>query len=277
MGLRRHIPRKNRMTLQNYMELVTPLNKYLFQVFLYNWSEPFLNKEIYDIISFNTKNNIATLVSTNLNVSIDPVKLINSGLNHLVISADGITQDIYEKYRRGGKIEKVFSNLKLIVDTKQKLGSNHPYIEWQCLVTKHNENHLSQIKQTALSKGVNEVRFGNLNFYSVKNNTSIQKEWLPKDPDYHKLAHIDNKYKKKHKLRKPCFWLWRTAILNADGGITPCCLYDTPNWGNAFDNDFISIWNNITFQEARLRSQNDKSLHTKDLICDQCTAPFIYK
>jgi MoaA/NifB/PqqE/SkfB family radical SAM enzyme len=265
------------MTLQNYIKLIDPLKKYLFQIFLFNWSEPFLNKEIYDIIDFNTRNNIATSISTNFNVQIEPEKLMNSGLEHLIISADGITQDVYEKYRRGGKLEKVFSNLKLLVDTKRKTGSLYPYIEWQCLVTKYNENQLSRIKQTALSKGANEVRFANLNFYSVKNNILLQKEWLPKNPVYNKLVHNKNSSKRKHRLRKPCFWLWRTAIVNSDGGITPCCLYDIPNWGNVHDNDFSSIWNNSLFREARQRSKNDRTLHTKVLVCDQCTAPFIYK
>ena len=127
MGLRQTINRENIMNLENYKKIVTPLRDYLFQIFLYDWGEPFLNKEIYDIISFNTAHNIGSTVSSNANIPIDPDRLVDSGLDYLIISGDGITQEVYSKYRRGGDITKVFNNVQSIVEAKKKRKTKSPF------------------------------------------------------------------------------------------------------------------------------------------------------
>ncbi len=277
MGQRHTISRKNLMNTVNYKKLITSLKKYLFQIFLYNWGEPFLNNDIYDMISFNTQNNIGSVVSTNFNIPIDPYRLIDSGLEYLIISADGVTQDVYEKYRRGGDIIKVFHNINSLVNAKKKMKTKFPFIEWQCLVTKYNEKQLQKIKETALQNGVDEVRFANINFYSTKYNASIQNEWLPENDQYRYFASDKVGKKIKNGIRKPCFWLWRGAVVNVNGGIIPCCLYDIEDWGNVFKTDFSEVWNNAIYYESRERSKNKPALHKQDIICDHCTAPFIYK
>lgn len=271
------IPRENKMNIENYKQFITPLKEYLFQVFLYDWGEPFLNKDIYDMISFNTQKDIATVVSTNFNIPVDPERLLASGLEHLIISGDGVTQDTYSKYRKGGDIEKVFQNLESLISTKKKRKVKFPFIEWQCLVTKFNESQLETIKRVALEKGVNCVRFANLNFYSTNGSKALQQEWLPNNPHYRFFESERSLRKIERGIRKPCFWLWRGPVINVNGGVTPCCLYDVPDWGNAFENDMSEVWNNEIFVEARMRSLNDPLLRTSELICDRCKAPFIYK
>ena len=278
-GLRKTIKRENKITHETFTEIISPLKNNLFQIFLYNWSEPFLNRDIYSIISTIKKSYIACTVSSNLNVPINAEKLVESKLDHLIVSADGISNDIYTLYRRGGDINKVIENIKAIVAEKKKQHSKYPYIEWQCLVHKFNENHLSQIKKKALELGANTVRFSNLNFFSVDNDSSIQAYWLPNNPKFRKLAMASTVSSPdcKKKTRKQCFWLWRSATIMCDGSVLPCCLYDMNGWGNVFNDSLINIWNNTTFTAARLRSQNRAEVNCTHLICDSCTAPFIYK
>jgi MoaA/NifB/PqqE/SkfB family radical SAM enzyme len=270
------VPRENRMTFENYRRLIEPLAPYLFQVFLYDWGEPFLNRDIYRIIGLNSQRNIGTVVSTNFNLPIDAAQCVECGLEHLIISGDGITQEVYERYRKGGRIEKVFGNLHALVAAKKKAGSRTPRIEWQCLVTRHNERQLDEIRETVLQAGADEVRFGNLNFYSAGVQPALQEEWLPRNPLYRKLAMPASALDVTRK-RRPCFWLWRTAIVNVNGGVTPCCLYDIPDWGNALDDGFPLSWNNALYREARLRSKIDPARRTQTIVCDRCTAKFIYR
>jgi len=273
MGKGKCIQRKNLMSLSNYIKLIEPIKDYVFQVSLYNWGEPFLNKDIYGIIGHNTSQNIGTVVSSNLNVAIEPERLIRSGLEHLIISADGITQAVYERYRRGGRIEVVLDNLKRIVDVRRRLNSKIPYIEWQSLVSRWNEPHLEEIKERALALGVDEVRFCNMNFYSEGNSHAAEREWLPKNPLYRDFG---ARSYKGAPMRIPCFWLWRQAIINTDGGMAPCCLFDVPDWGNLFDTPFPEVWNNKRFTEARSRYRKNAQTQGPKLICDDCTYPFIY-
>ena len=255
--------------------MIEPLKDYLFQVFLYNWGEPFLNKDIYRIIHLNTSYNIGTVVSSNLNIPIDSDKLIDCGLEHLVVSADGITQEVYEKYRVGGRIDFVFENLLNVIKTKRLKKSRFPYVEWQCLVTKWNEHQLDAIRKGALDLGVDEVRFCNINFYSAKDGSRAEDDWLPQNPIFRMNSTKD--VPSQGRMRKPCFWLWRMAVINVNGGMVPCCLFDVPDWGNIFKEPFISVWNNALFNEARMRSKGIEMGRSNKLICDSCTIPFIHR
>ena len=275
MGQRRMIQRKNVMNIENYMRIINPIKDYLLQIFLYNWGEPFLNKDIYQMIQFNTKQNIGTVVSSNLNIPIDGRRLIKTGLEHLVISGDGVTQDIYEKYRQGGNIETVFNNVRDIVKAKREAHSHNPYIEWQCLVTKHNEVYLDEIKKAALELGVNEVRFANINFFEVEDKKNAEEEWLPRNPNY-RVFSCENIARMRPK-NKPCFWLWRTAVINSDGGVVPCCVYDVPDWGNLFKEPLSTVWNNEKYTKARRGFKEGHKKNEIPLVCDSCRVPYILR
>jgi MoaA/NifB/PqqE/SkfB family radical SAM enzyme len=276
MGRREIIPRPNRMSLENYAAAVSPFQDYLFLVCLYNWGEPFFNRDIYRIIRWNTAANIATFVSSNLNLPIDAEELVRSGLEQLVISGDGITQEVYEKYRVGGSLARVLQNLAAIVEAKRRLHARLPYVEWQCLVNRHNEGQLAEVRRTVLNLGADEVRFANINFFSAPD-AAAQQEWLPQNPAYRAFAAAGSANRRKGAVRRPCPWLWRTAVVNSDGGIVPCCLFDVHDWGNVLSQPFSAIWSNELFDEARRRSQKTGGLWKRELVCDNCPAPFLYR
>ena len=119
------------------------------------------------------------------------------------------------------------------------------------------------------------MRFCNIAFYSAEDTQKAEEEWLPQKPVYRNLA---SESLSTHKgIRKACYWLWRTAVVNVNGGITPCCFFDVPDWGNTFDGAFLSVWNNEKYTEARMRSRDNSRTRKYELICDNCNVPFIYK
>ena len=273
MGRREHIQRPNIMNADNYSKIITPLKDYLFQVILYDWGEPFLNRDIYKIIEINKELNIGTIVSSNLNTDIDAKLLVESGIDYLIISADGHTQEVYSSYRVNGDLSKVINNLRNIISEKKKQKSKYPFIEWQCLVTRYSEPYLSNIQELALQEGVNTVRFSNINFYSSKDIEADKEKWLPQNKAF---RHFEQNFNHTKKKRKPCFWLWRTMVINTNGGVTPCCLFDTEDWGNVTHTSLVNLRNEGLFLEARKRSLNQPEKKNK-LICDSCNAPFIFK
>jgi MoaA/NifB/PqqE/SkfB family radical SAM enzyme len=273
MGQRKAVVRSNRMTKETYARVVGPVANRAIISFLFNWGEPFLNPDLYDIIAFNTTHGIATVVSSNLNLPIDARRLVESGCNFLVVSADGATQEVYEKYRVGGNLETVVANVEKIAAAKKLCKSKFPHIEWQCLVSRHNESTLKAVETLALKSGADSVRFANLNFYSSAAQEQAAREWLPANPSFNSLA---PRSIGPNARRRPCFWLWRTALVNPDGGLTPCCLYDIPNWADSLQAGLAAAWNAPLFREARERSiENPEKKNT--IICDTCTAPHIYR
>lgn len=274
MGKGDIIPRENKMTFLNYKKIMDPLFPYLFQIFLQNNAEPFLNSDVYKIISLNKENKVATIASSNLSLNIDSDAIVESGLNYLCVSADGITQETYSKYRVNGKLEKVLLNLQKIIEAKRKIKSKTPFIEWQVLVSKHNHSEMAAIRKKAYAMGVDFVRFSNLNFYpffDAEQRKAAQQEWLPVAPEFR--AFEDRGENLLENGRKKCFWLWRTVVVNCDGGVLPCCLYDTNEWGNLFKEPFEQIWNNNLYVRAR-NSMNIENQREK-IICDRCFAPFL--
>lgn len=276
MGRRNLIPRKNLISYDRYISLVSPIKDRLLMTFLYNWAEPFLNPEVYNIIKWNSRSNIGTIISSNLSLPIDAEEIVKSGLDYLVISGDGITQEVYEKYRVGGRLDLVLKNLSDIVAAKRKLRSKRPYIEWQCLVSKYNEFQMGEIESRIRAIGANEVRFASMNFLSLPQDVAAkeEKEWLPENPAFHEFSSANILNAAKAGRRKACYWLWRTAVVNTDGSMVPCCLFDVPGWGDAFGEGVLNVWNNKYFNTAR-GMVDCSQREGKGIICSTCTAPFI--
>lgn len=273
-GQRRNVKREQRMTLENYTKAIAPMKDYLFTVNLYNWSEPFLNPGIYDIIEYNRDNNIASYVSSNLNLKIDAERLVKSGLEHLIVSADGIEQEVYEQYRVNGRIDKVIENVKNIVEAKKKFNSKYPTIEWQLLVNKFNESTMEDTRKFVTELGVNEIRFANLNLFSSQDPVADSKKWLPESGPY---SFYNEETVKHSGKRKPCFWLWRGSVIAGDGSMLPCCLYDISGWGNSIDGNFLEQWRSGQFEKGRKLSDPKLAEEGSCSLCESCTAPFIFK
>src|ERR687889_540002 len=109
--------------------------------------------------------------STNAHYLTDEVarKTVESGLDRLIISIDGTTQDVYRQYRVGGNLDKVIEGAKNIVKWKKELKSKKPFVFLQFLVVKHNEHQIEEIKEIAKEIGVDQVRFKTAQVYDYKN------------------------------------------------------------------------------------------------------------
>jgi MoaA/NifB/PqqE/SkfB family radical SAM enzyme len=69
------------------------------------------------------KKKIYTATSTNAHYLTDAMskKTIESGLDRLIISIDGTTQETYQSYRVGGQLDKVIEGAKNIVHWKKEM------------------------------------------------------------------------------------------------------------------------------------------------------------
>ncbi|MBI3582259.1 MAG: hypothetical protein HY098_09355, partial [Nitrospinae bacterium] len=75
-----------------------------------------------------------------------PLTSVESGLDRLIISIDGTTQETYEHYRVGGELQKVIEGTKNILTWKKKLRSKKPYVIFQFLVVRPNEHQAEEVK-----------------------------------------------------------------------------------------------------------------------------------
>lgn len=248
------------MEVDLFQKIIGELSPYLFEVWLYNWGEPFLNSSIFELIEITNKSNISSTISTNLNYFPEGYErnLIKSGLERLVVSFDGVSQESYSTYRRGGKIDQVIDNVERIVDAKKSAKSILPLIKLQFLVNRFNEHEMAQAERLAEKLNV-DIEFKSFMFNSKKEDT--RKKW---EPHNSKFSRYNAKTGEDLTCKKySCVWLWRYAVMNWNGKVTPCC-----NWmgegifefGDLKTNSFREIWNNEYFVSAREAMKKEKSL-----------------
>ncbi len=136
---------KGTMHFDTYTKVIDEIRDYCIWLSLYSWGEPFLNKEIDKFVAYAHQAKIATIISSNLNKPLTPQmaeSLIRAGLDVLIVSIDGTTQEVYEQYRVTGRLDRVIDNLKLLAQKKRELGSKTPYIEWQFIVMRQIDHQI---------------------------------------------------------------------------------------------------------------------------------------
>ncbi len=227
---------------------------------LYSWGEPLLNQRIHEYIEYAHKQKIATIISSNLNKPLTPLmaeQVIRSGLDVMIVSLDGITQDVYEVYRVNGHLDRVLENLRLLDQKKRESGSKTPYIEWQFIVMRQNEHQLEEAKALAGELGVDSLVFKKVDFPHGEDDPAEAERWLPRQhPEY---LREDPFYKPYQEDGQVCWRLWRSAVVNWDGGFAPCCyLTDkTQDFGDLNDFSVKKVWNNSKYTTARGLFKND--------------------
>ena len=267
----RSFTRPTGMLSQDLFEnILNELSPDLIYLILYFQGEPYLNPHFFDFIRYAAKRKIYTATSTNAHYldNESARSTVESGLDRLIISIDGSTQETYEKYRIGGSIDKVWSGLENIVNWKKKLQSHTPHLIVQFLVLGHNQHQIEEIKQMGYRSGADEVVLKTAQIYDYENGSRLI-------PDIGKYARYeqngdDGKWYIKNKLLNHCWKMWHSSVITWDGRVLPCCFDKDAShqMGNLSERTFRDIWQGESYQNFRkslLRSRK-----TID-ICQNCT------
>jgi len=265
--------KQERMSWEVFTRIIDEMAPYAYEVNLHNWGESLLHPRIFDMIKYINSKNIATNMSTNLNLVKDDKfdKIIESGLEYLILSIDGITQETYSKYRVRGNVERVFENVRKLLKRRIELGSTIPYIEWQFIVFKHNVHEVDAARKMAKEMGIDRFRVIPPGLpFSAKDPEALKKEWFV--PKVGEQGNEQGTESFRDRLKTSCFYLYRSFTANPDGGIAPCCVvYGKDNdFGDIKEQGFKEIWNNDKFHSAR-KLFKQGGIATEPTICDGCT------
>jgi MoaA/NifB/PqqE/SkfB family radical SAM enzyme len=149
-----------------FENVISELKDTLLYLTFYFQGEPFLHKDFLEMVKFASEKGIYTSTSTNahyLNYE-NAIATIKSGLDRIIISLDGTTQETYQQYRIGGSLDKVLEGTKNLIEAKHNLNSSTPHIIFQFLVVKPNEHQIGEARELSKSLGVNEIRFKTILF-----------------------------------------------------------------------------------------------------------------
>ncbi len=234
---------------------------------LYHQGEPLLHRFFADMVKYATERKIYTMTSTNGQLLTEEVcmRLLEAGLDRIIISLDGTDQESYSKYRKGGDLEKVMAGIRLLSEARQT--KRKPYIVIQFLVFRHNEYQVSEITKLGKRLGADQVM---IKSSQIEYPESIQ-EWMPVHKKYRRYKrNSQGDWILKGKLKNRCRRLWHTTVITADGLIVPCCFDKLAQYpmGTIGKESFGQIWKNREYNDFRRRVLfNRKGIG----ICNNCT------
>lgn len=252
-----------------FRRFIAELGDNLFYLTFYFQGEPYINPKFLDMVRYAHERGIYTSTSTNAHFLNDEKarQTVESGLDRLIISIDGSTQEVYEAYRKSGKLDKVLEGTKNIVKWKKKLNSRSPHIIFQFLVVRPNEHQIEAVRQLAKTIGVDELKLKTAQIYDYKNGHPL----IPTIEKYARYKEqADGTFKIKHRLLNQCWKLWHSCVITWDGWIVPCCFDKDATYklGNLSHQSFVDIWKNKAYQG--FRTQILKGRDQID-ICTNCT------
>lgn len=263
------------MNFECFKELFAKVEPYALEVCLYNWGEPFMNKDVFKIIEHVTEHRVGTNLSSNFSLTLNDDQLealARSGLEHLIISLDGVTQDVYEVYRKRGNLDRVLHNVKRLREIIDRQGTPGPHIEWQFIVFKHNEHQRPEAQRLYKELGFDSIRFSSPGMpYVDMFNQELADEFMPENPDFWQY-NPNLLIGKEYMDEQVCHYLYRTAAVNPDGGVTPCCFLHNQNddFGDLKTMTIDEMWNNEKYRSARsLFSRNPETGH-EETACNSC-------
>lgn len=268
-GLREFSRPTGMLQQQLFERVILQLKKHLHSLTFYFQGEPYLNPDFLNMVAFADKQNIYTITSTNAHYLTEENarKTVLSKLDKLIISVDGVSQEVYEQYRVGGQLNKVIEGTKEILKQKKILKSKTPHVVWQFVVFKPNQHQIATVKKLGKELGVDEVKIKTAQIYDFKNGHDL----IPNLEAYARYKkNAEGFYEIKNRLLNQCWRMWQGCVVTWDGKVVPCCFDKDAKYklGNLETESFKDIW--LSDSYTRFRQSVLKSRDKID-ICTNCT------
>lgn len=255
--------------MPRYQQLIDEISAKTMYLTFYFQGEPYLNPEFLDMVSYACDKRMYTATSTNAHFLDEgqAEATIRSGLDRLIISIDGTTQETYESYRKEGQLSKVLEGTRNIIQKKKELNSATPFVTWQFLVVKPNEHQLEEAEQLAREYGVDKIAFKTAQIYDYELGSPL----IPTRDKYSRYRlQADGTYAVKNKLLDHCWKMWSSCVITWDGKVVPCCFDKDAHYtmGNTFETSFRKIWHSdpyLNFRTTLLKGRSEIEM------CRNCT------
>jgi radical SAM protein with 4Fe4S-binding SPASM domain len=252
-----------------FRRVIDELKETLTYLTFYFQGEPYLHPQFLSLVRYAADRRIFTSTSTNAHYLNDANAraTVESGLNRLIISIDGTTQDTYESYRVGGDLSKVIEGTKRVLEWRKKAKANSLQVVFQFLVVKPNEHQVSDVQALAVKLGVDRVLLKTAQIYDYKNGSDL----IPDQDQYSRYRkNADGTYSIKNDFDNNCWKMWQSCVITWDGKVVPCCFDKDAHhvMGDLNQSTFREIWTGESYQRFRSTLLGSRS---EIEMCRNCT------
>lgn len=268
------LKRKTRMLdMKLYFQVIDEACKFMPDLVMWNYGEPFIHANIYEMITYATSKGFDMRVSTNgfsFEKGHDVALLTQSGLTTLIVSIDGIKQETHSRYRNGTHLSKIIDGLRLLNMHKEATNNSKPDVIIQTLAFSFNENEIQEMFALAQEVGAKyQVKSANLDMVELPQNQ--KQEFLPTNSALPIRYNADcETIELKDRYQNYCPKLWEELVINSDGTVVPCC-YDYHGdvvLGNLYEETIQQIWTGEKMRNFRSKVLSEQS---KISICSTCS------
>lgn len=299
---------RSRLSPELFDALMDELGECLFLIDFHSWGEPLLNEHTPSFIRKANARKIETSIHTNLSLKLTDQRieeLLTSGLDRVITSVDGFSQEVYEKFRVGGNVELVKENMVRAASIRDKLGL-HNAIVYKYLVFSWNEHEIAAAQKFAEDHGIVFIRQDacvpdagwlpsyrkdEKPFLSIDDVKVLDQQWeRVGKPGYWKEHEKHPQWLPVHagqnwiptngpQVNTFCGWHYGVAVIQPGGQLAPCCMIakETDRFGTVVpgEDSFADVWNNENYRKSRsvFAGESPEELADIDTACCRCYFP----
>ncbi len=271
-----HFKADQKMSLAQFKRITDEVSGKSMAISLYYLGDPLVHPDLDAMCRMAWDAKLNSHVSTNFSFNLSDERIrsiVQSGLTHLTVCVDGLSQEKYERTRVGGRLPVVLDNLERLMQCRRQFKQKYPKVEVQYIKFQHNVDELEGALQYFSELGVDQVTdyWGELHNYTDLNPGQYQ-VFQPK----------------KRKRLPQCLWPHFSIQLKYNGEVIPCCNYrqglqynpkaDSRVVGNVFTSSLWSVWNSPAYQSLRRFVSNPERVAAEPglskTFCDGCPSLF---
>ncbi|HET7853473.1 MAG TPA: radical SAM protein [Candidatus Methylomirabilis sp.] len=261
----------------------------LDRVVLHGVGEPLLNRELFAMVAY-VKARGATVLFNSDATALTPKRarqLIESRLDEFRVSMDAATREMYARIRGVDQFDRVVENVRQLLELQRELNERTPRVSLWFTAMKVNLDELPAFVRLAAQLGVPEVYVQRLVYngqglavaeQSLHRALHEREQTLIEEATA--LAQAFGIGFKASGLTTPieslkgtalgqrpwsgCQRPWTLSYVTANGNVLPCCIspWSAKNYrgailGNAFTEDFASLWNGERYRRFREAFESD--------------------
>ena len=244
------------MLYDNYLRLMEEISPFILAIAFWQWGEPLLHPRITEMVALAHQKNILSVISTNGQVSPDEFDikgLFDAGLDMLIISVDGIDQEHYDSFRKGGEVSRILHFAESACKIKRESGKTTPLINIRIIATSETETEISRVREFAKTIGADvfSVKAVSL-YYDADPDNPV----LPVNRDYRSFQYQGKSQAEEYqKMRPACNkpWSWPTLLHDGTLLICECDHQSSQSLGNVFTEGFKQVWTSSRSADIRNR------------------------
>ncbi len=246
------------MSLEQFKSIIDKVGSHTNTLMFYFMGEPFLNKNSYEMIAYAKRAGIPFVETCTNGDFVDPLKLVESGLDKVSFQIGGLTQATHEIYRVNGNLDRVMRNLRESIRLRNERRSSLR-IEVGLVLMKHNEHELAQFKETVRALGADAAVVIDPCVRTIEQGN----QFLPADKAhwlYDEKSFASGFLRPKVLPENTCPWIYYSLAIHVNGDVVPCCRDPKGEevMGNIFQQDLEGIWNGARYREFRERIHKDQ-------------------